>query len=75
MSQRNVQLIVGRLVTDEDFRLRFLDDPRGVLTQLVDQGFHLTSGELEALVRTDRTMWADAAIRIDAHLQQCRLSG
>jgi hypothetical protein len=26
-------------------------------------------------LRTDRGLWTDAASRIDAHLQQCRLSG
>ena len=75
MSQRNVQLTVGRLVTDEEFRLRFLDDPDEVLFALVGQGFDLTAGEVEALVRTDRALWTDAAARIDARLQRCRLTG
>ena len=75
MSQRNVQVVVGRLLTDEDFRLRFLDDPRAALVALIDRGVELTAGEVEALVRTDRRLWTDAASRIDSHLQQCRLSG
>ena len=74
MSQRNVQLMVGRVVTDEEFRLRFLDDPEELLFAMVGQGFELTAGEVEALVRTERAMWTDAASRIDARLQQCRLN-
>jgi hypothetical protein len=75
MSQKIVQFIVGRLVTDEAFRLRFLDGPHEVLTALLDQGFELTRGEIEALVRTDRAVWTEAASRIDPHLQRCRLDG
>jgi len=73
MSQKTVQLMIGRLVTDEEYRLRFLSDPLGALNRLRDQGVELTRQEIEALVRTDRTLWTDAAERIDPHLQQCSL--
>lgn len=73
MSQKIVQMIVGRLLTDEDFRLGFLGNPLEALSELIDQGFELTPGEVDALVRTDRTLWADAAARIDPDLQRCRL--
>lgn len=70
MSQKTVQLIVGRLVTDEELRRRFLHDPLEALTALREQGFELTAGEVGALVRTDRELWADAAARIDPQLQR-----
>ena len=44
-------------MTDEEFRLRFLDDPEELLFAMVGQGFELTAGEVEALVRTERAMW------------------
>ena len=65
MSLKTVQLIVGRLVTDEEYRLNFLSDPIRALTTLRDQGVELTSAEIDALIRTDRTLWSDAAARID----------
>lgn len=70
MSQKTVQLIVGRLLTDEEFRVEFLRHPQATLTTMSDQGFELTSKEIEALVRTDPTLWTDAAARIDPQLQR-----
>ena len=70
MSLKTVQLIVGRLLTDEEYRLKFLSDPTRALTMLRDQGVELTSAELDALIRTDRTLWSDAAARIDPDLQR-----
>jgi hypothetical protein len=75
MSLRTVQAIVGRLVTDEEYRLTFLLDPMGTLTMLRDRGVELTSAEIEALVRTDPTLWSDAARRIDPGLQRSSLRG
>jgi hypothetical protein len=70
MSQKTVESIVGRLLTDEEYRVRFLGDPFAVLVALRDQGVDLTRGEIEALVRTDRTLWTEAAERIDPDLQR-----
>ena len=70
MSQKIVQMIIGRLVTDEEYRVRFLDDPRAFLLTLRDQGFELTRKEIDALIRTDPALWPEAADRIDADLQR-----
>ena len=70
MSLKTVQLIVGRLLTDEEYRRNFSSDPIRALTTLRDQGVELTSAELDALIRTDRTLWSDAAARIDPDLQR-----
>ncbi len=73
MSQKTVQLVIARLLTDEDVRARFLGDPLGTLTAFRDQGFELTCDEVDALIQTDRTVWADAAGRIHPRLQRCRM--
>jgi hypothetical protein len=73
MSQKTVQFIVGRLITDEDYRMHFLQDPRRALNTLREQGVELTNGEVDALVRTDTALWSEAADRIDPHLQRSSL--
>ena len=75
MAQRNVQLIVGQILTDEEFRSDFLERPMETLASLRDRGFELTKVEIEALARTDRRFWAVGAEWIDASLQRCRLNG
>jgi hypothetical protein len=71
MSQKTVQLVIARLVTDEELRLQFLRDPVETLTAFRDQGFELTRDEVEALIQTDRELWAYAAGRIHPRLQRC----
>lgn len=71
MSQKTVQLVIARLLTDEDARLEFLRDPRGTLSAIREQGFELTRDEIEALLETDRELWASAAARIHPRLQRC----
>ena len=73
MSQRTVQLIMGWLLTDEDLRLRFAERPRETLDELREQGYELTVDELDALVRSDPSMWPSVARRIHPRLQRCRL--
>ena len=73
MTQRNVELVIGRLLTDEDFRETFMADPEQSLRDLLERGTHLTSLEMEALVAIDRKLWRRAANEIDARLQKARL--
>src|SRR5216117_4205311 len=73
MSQKTVQLTIGRLLTDDEYRRCFLRDPRATLLALRDQGFDLTTAEIGALIRTDAQMWTNAAARIDPSLQRCSL--
>jgi hypothetical protein len=73
MSQKTVQLIIGRILTDDELRSRFVRQPSETLTALRDQGFELSASEVEALVRTDRRLWNDASSRIDPRLQRCSL--
>jgi hypothetical protein len=75
MAQRTVQLIIGQILTDEEFRSDFLDHPIETLTSLRDRGFELTKVEVDALARTDRRFWTVGAEWIDARIQRCRLNG
>lgn len=73
MSQKTVQSLIGRLLTDEECRIRFLSDPLGTLVAMRDQGLELTGSEIQALLRTERALWSEAAERLDSHLQRCSL--
>ena len=70
MSQKTVQLFIGRVLTDEDLRQQFLEDPRRMLTTLRDQGLEITSWEIESLIQTERELWTYAAARIHSRLQR-----
>jgi hypothetical protein len=39
MSQRTVQLVMGRLLTDEDLRLRFVERSFETLIELQEEGY------------------------------------
>ena len=73
MSQRNVELLVGRLVTDEDFRRDFLRDANEAIERLRAQGFDLTDAEVKALVETDKNLWPDLVERLDPRLHKASL--
>jgi hypothetical protein len=72
MSQKNVQLIIGRILTDEEFRLDFLERPAATLTLLRERGCELTAVEASAIVMTDRRLWQFGERWIDERLQRCR---
>jgi hypothetical protein len=63
-------LLIGRLITDEEFRSEFLRDPEGTLTELNNHGLDLSRTEMAALVNTDHTLWARTADAIDPRLQK-----
>lgn len=74
MAQKNVQLIIGRVLTDEEFRADFLERPIATLASLRDQGYELTNVEVDALTSTDGQLWRCGADWIDARIQRCRLN-
>ena len=75
MAQRTVQLIIGQILTDEEFRSDFLERPIETLRSLRERGVELTNVEIDALAQTDRRFWLIGAEWIDARLQRCRLVG
>ena len=73
MAQKTVQLIIGRILTDEELRARFLEGPVETLAALRDKGFDLTNAEIDALSRTDAKLWETGPDWIDSRLQRCGL--
>jgi len=66
-------MLIGRLITDEQFRDEFMRDPEGVLLALCDRGFELSRTEITALVNTDPSIWVRTAEDIDPRLQKASL--
>ena len=65
MTQRWIEIVIGRLVIDKDLRQKFLTAPRETLLELVEHGTHLTQSEMAALVAIDAELWENAARQID----------
>ena len=74
MSQKAVEVVVGRLITDEPFRDEFVQDRRGTLERVRAGGLELTATELSALLETDPGLWAEAAEGVDPRLQRVALT-
>jgi hypothetical protein len=70
VAQRTIELVVGRLITDEAFRARFHAAPDATLAALSAQGHELTRGEMAALLSTDPAVWTRAAEALDPRLQK-----
>ena len=70
MAQQAVEMLIGRLITDERFRDEFLADPERVLMSLVDRGLELSRTEMAALIHTDREIWTRTADALDPRLQR-----
>jgi hypothetical protein len=73
LAQRLVEVLIGRLITDEEFRAEFLRSPENTLLALCDRGLDLSKVEISALVSTDPTLWARTAAGIDPRLQKVSL--
>jgi len=74
VAQRIIEMLIGRLVTDEQFRRDFLSDPETTLFALCDQGLELSRTEIAALVNSDPAMWARIADGIDPRLLKAMLT-
>jgi hypothetical protein len=57
MSQRIVGIVIDRLLSDEDLRVRFAVDRIEALAELGFRGFKLTSDEIDVFIRTDARLW------------------
>ena len=61
MSQWSLQLVIGKLLTDQQFRQEFVERGRDCLAGLSERGIQLMPGEIDALVAVDSRIWARTA--------------
>jgi hypothetical protein len=73
MSQRNVELLIGRLLTDDDLRNDFTRAPFETLAAFVQRGWELSRGEIDAFTQTDADFWTVAASRLPSRLRRVSL--
>lgn len=73
MSQRNVEILLGRLLTDEELRRRFARGALDTLTEFSELGWELTRGEIDALAEIDPQLWSRIAAKLPSRLQRCSL--
>jgi len=73
VAQRTVETLIGRLITDEQFRADFLIAPEKTLLELSNRGLELSPTEIAALMTTDAALWARTADALDPRLQKVSL--
>ena len=57
MSQHTVGIVLDKLLTDEDLRIRFVIDSMETLAELCLGGFELSPDEIDLFRRTDARLW------------------
>jgi hypothetical protein len=75
MSQKSVEIIIGRLATDENLRARFIADPVATLRCVREAGLDLNPTEIDALLRTPHQSWDVMARWVHPRLQKAALKG
>ncbi len=78
MCQRDVERVIGRLVTDEAFLQQFAAAPAPTLRALIAEGrdgFELNECEVNCLVATDVKSLMSIADAIDPRLRKAALCG
>jgi hypothetical protein len=73
MSQRHVELLIGRLLTDEELRDEFTRAPFETLVAFCEKGWELSRGEIDAFTQTDAGFWTVAAERLPSRLRRSSL--
>lgn len=74
MAHRVVEMLIGRLITDEEFRAEFSRHPEATLLGLKHRGLDLSPTEIAALAGTDIAVWARAGETLDPRLRKLALS-
>lgn len=73
MSQRNVERLIGRLLTDDALRESFLASPEESVRSFLVEGWELTAIERAALVTLDHATLSALAERLDPRIRKASL--
>lgn len=61
MTQRSIEAIVSRLLSNEDLRERFLSNPHRAMLDLIEHDTDLTQTEIRSLTALDAIFWQQLA--------------
>jgi len=73
MSQKSVEVLLGKLVTDEEMRRSFRRDAAGALASFRQAGWDLSTVEAEAIHSLDPAALERLADALDPRLQKASL--
>jgi hypothetical protein len=73
MGHRSVEMLIGRLVTDEELRRQFVAEPRETIRLVELRGLELTTAEVDALLASPVALWEALAAALDPRLQKASL--
>jgi len=73
VAQRSIEILIGRLITDEAFRSAFRTNALTALTGFMEAGYELTLVEIAAVSATPAHVWEQVAEQVDPRLQKASL--
>jgi hypothetical protein len=73
MTQKSVELLLGKLASDEELRAQFHSDPLATIRSLEARGLEFTPLEIEALQTLDVDAMERLAEGLDPRLQKASL--
>jgi hypothetical protein len=74
VAQRSIEILIGRLITDEAFRNTFRHQPYAAIGAFMLAGHDLTAIEISAVTATPCELWELVAEQIDGRIQKVSLS-
>ena len=72
MAQRSIEILIGRLLTDEALREAFLKNASRALQTFREAGNELTPLEISALLAIPSGLWSEVAQKIDPRLRKAK---
>jgi len=72
MSQKGVEGLIGRLVTDRDLRRRFFQEPAGICA---NGRFDVTVREIEAILALEEAEVEEFSRKLDSRIVRARTDG
>jgi hypothetical protein len=73
VAQRSIEVFIGRLITDEEFRAAFIINAPEAVRAFIDAGYELTAVEVTALRAMRADFWDRVADQVDPRLQKASL--